>query len=90
MMKFLAAFCTSMAFLLGASSFVTPIKPHAEPLVPARIVDTKKIEPIKVPYIGCIINVEGEAGITLEEGMRSCMTKREWLDINIDEDHTPI
>ena len=90
MMKFLAAFCTSMAFLLGASNFVVPIKPYAQPLVPSRIVDSKKIEPIKVPYVDCIINVEGEADITLEEGMQLCMTKREWLEINIDEEHPPI
>ena len=84
MMKFLAAFCVTSAFLFGIADFGVPsTKLELQPLVPSKIVDKKKAPPIRVPHTSCIVSVEGVAH-TLEEHMLLCLSKRNWLEINID------
>ena len=89
MMKFLAAFFTTITFLFGAVSITPPLRTISYDLVPSKIVDKKKIAPIKVPVSDCIVSVEGEAH-TLEEHVEMCLTQRQWLDISIDEEKPTI
>lgn len=86
-MKFFAAFFATITFLLGANSYGIPTKLHTHELIPSKIVDTKKMDPIKVPHIDCIVNIEGEAH-TLEEHTKVCLIKRRWLKINIEQEKT--
>jgi len=84
MMKFFTAFLITTALLMGASSFAVPSKPEYQPLVPAKIVDAKKANPIEVPHLGCIVN-DAEMSVTnLEEYMALCLTQRNWLNISIE------
>tara|TARA_R110002020_G_scaffold20213_1_gene69142 strand:- start:1160 stop:1450 length:291 start_codon:yes stop_codon:yes gene_type:complete len=82
MMKFFAAFFIMSAILIGANGSVTPIRPEVQVLVPSKIVDTKKIGPIKVPHTSCIVSVEEEH--TLEEHLNVCLAQRKWLNIDSD------
>jgi len=83
-MKFFIGIFTSIAFLLSAAHMAIPTRLHADDLIPSKIIDKKKIDPIKVPYIDCIVSVEEEAH-TLEEHVAICLDKRTWLKINSDK-----
>lgn len=83
MMKFLTAFFVTSAFLFGFSEFSTPSKPDLQELVPSKIVDKKKVEPIRVPYTSCIISAEGTVE-SIEEYMSLCLDKRNWLQISFE------
>ena len=85
MMKFFAAFLVTSTLLVGASSFAVPTKIEVQSIVPSKIVDSKKIGPIKVPYTACIVSHVEVTHDSLEERMAMCLTKRNWLNINIDQ-----
>ena len=90
MMKFFAAFFVTGTLLMGATNLNIPTKIEVQPLVPSRIVDSKKIEPIKVPHMTCIVNHMEEAHSSLEERMSLCLRRRDWLNINIEYSQAPI
>ena len=84
-MKFFVAFFITSALLFGFNDTHSSSKVHYQPLTPSTIVDKKKIEPIGVPYVNCIVS-DGteEVDHTLEEYMQVCLDRRQWHKINID------
>jgi hypothetical protein len=84
-MKFFAAFFVTGTLLLGASSVMVTTKTQAQTLVPSKIVDSKKLEPLKVPHNSCIVSGVEVSDIALEEYMKLCLSQRNWLNITFDE-----
>jgi hypothetical protein len=65
--------------------------PYTHDLIPSTIVDKKKLVPIKVPRVDCIITVGGEveeAEIAIEELMATCVGDRKWLKIKFGREAT--
>jgi hypothetical protein len=87
-MKFFVGVFMGVAFLVGATHMGISTRVHTHNLVPSKIVDKKKIDPIEIPYIDCIVSVEVPSH-TLEEHTVVCLAKRTWLRISVDkEEHT--
>ena len=84
MMKFFTAFVVTSAFLFGYIGLSAPAKVEIQPLVPSKIVNSKKINPIKVPNTTCIVSGMEVSHLTLEEYMALCLEQRNWLNIAID------
>ena len=84
MMKFFTAFVVTSAFLFGYTGLSMPSRVEVQPLVPSKIVDSKKINPIKVPDTTCIVSDTEVSILTLEEYMKLCINQRNWLNITID------
>ncbi len=89
-MKILAAVAITAFVVIGFNNTTVPTRTEAMPLVPSKIVDKKKIEPIRVPFESCILN-EGteEATHTLEEHVATCLNKRMWHNVNIEHRELP-
>jgi hypothetical protein len=80
-MKIFITFAITYAFLALVTTEVDSVKMMVAQEDRPHLDEAKKIEPIKIPATGCIVNVEGERHL-LEQQLESCLKKRQWLKIS--------
>lgn len=91
-MKIFISCLTTVAILLGVneSNSLITTRMHATDLIPAKIVDKKKIPPLKVPDDDCIvIRTEGDAA-AFEKHAEECFNRYNWLRITFEQGAPPL